>query len=81
VFAVRGFPTKHVADVQKLAEVGDLFIVIRSCSALYCALKHLRVRKNGGDQMFEIIRVGVAFYHDQGGSLLSYQDPLHSERG
>jgi hypothetical protein len=27
---VRGFHTKYVADIQKLAEVGDLFIVIRS---------------------------------------------------
>jgi hypothetical protein len=28
--------------------------------------------------MFEIIRAGVAFYRDPGGSLLNYQDPLHS---
>jgi hypothetical protein len=27
---VRGFHTNHIADVQKLAEVGDLFIVMRS---------------------------------------------------
>jgi hypothetical protein len=27
---VWGFHTKHVADVQKLAKVGDLFIVMRS---------------------------------------------------
>jgi hypothetical protein len=26
--------------------------------------------------MFEIIRAGVVFYHDPGGPLLSYQDPL-----
>jgi hypothetical protein len=30
-YFVRGFHTKHAADVQKLAEVGDnLFIVMRS---------------------------------------------------
>jgi hypothetical protein len=29
---VRGFHTKHVADVQKLAKVGDFFILCAQCS-------------------------------------------------
>jgi phosphoribosylaminoimidazole (AIR) synthetase len=37
---VRGFHTKLVVDVQKLTEVGDLIIVMRS-SALHGALNHL----------------------------------------
>jgi hypothetical protein len=44
---VRGFHTKHVADVQKLAEVGDLFMRSVLCTV---ALKHLVCEKNGGDQ-------------------------------
>jgi hypothetical protein len=49
---VRGFHTKHVADIQKLAEVVDLFIVKSSvlCAETFCVKK-----KNGGDQMFEIM--------------------------
>jgi hypothetical protein len=40
---VWGFHIKHVADVQKLAKVGDLFIVMRSvlCTVRCGALKHL----------------------------------------
>jgi hypothetical protein len=29
---VRGFHTKHVADVQKLAEIGDVFVICAQCS-------------------------------------------------
>jgi hypothetical protein len=47
---------------------------------MYVALKYLVREKNGGDQMFEIIRAGAAFYYDPGVSLLCYQDPLPSIR-
>jgi hypothetical protein len=72
-----GFHTKRVAGGQKLSEVGDSLTVMPSVLCTACLT--ISVRKKMAAIKFEIDPSKKLSF--EGGFWLSYQDPLHSERG